>query len=121
MGSDWNNVSLEELRKILRQNRNKDVKWKWRYTASKMGSSQSVRNCAEMPELRHCTIRRGSLGDLHNPPEEASPSESSKDLWAYTPWHNGYHQFKEDITSKCSRFVQSYVMGSPPNNNDSRK
>ena len=47
-------------------------------------------------------------------------------VWSYTPWQNGYHEFKSDIAAKCSRFVHSYVFWrstaaaavTPENNNN---
>ena len=38
-------------------------------------------------------------------------------IWGYTPWRNGYHEFKQDIMAKCSRFMTSYVYWSSDNNN----
>lgn len=124
--SQNNLTSLVDLRKVYSK---AGVTWPWRYTAVNMGSSQSNRGpntFRRAISVQDYLSKNQSVFDFDMLPEHIDRTNSSNsntmensDFWSqYTPWVNGYHHFKEDVSSKCSRFVNTYLYGTPPRNNN---
>ena len=64
--------------------------------------------CALAPQGALQVANGGSALTSHSDDAE----RPATGVWSYTPWRNGFYEFKSDIAGKCSRFVRSYVFWS---------